>query len=146
MGEVLIRLFRVSISRRFYFRGCLSTGIFYRSENMTIGPAVDEAAEYYILPEWSGISTSPSASKILTDAEEMNASTYDYFIQYDIPLKNMTEKRGWSLNWLKSGTNPEIPNLKLRQLLYKDSMKVTDISAYFKMRNTLDFYDQVNGK
>ena len=143
MGEILIRLFRVSVNRHFYFRGCLSAGRFFRSQNMTIGPAIDEAVEYYILPEWSGISTSPSASKVLTDAEEMNASTYDYFIQHDIPLKGTTEKRGWALNWLKSGTDTKISNSKLRQLLYKESMKVNDISAYFKFRNTLDFYDQV---
>ncbi len=45
---------------------------------MIIGPAVDEAAEYHGLPEWSGISTCPSASKILTDAEEMEASISDF--------------------------------------------------------------------
>ncbi|HZI71491.1 MAG TPA: hypothetical protein VFD60_10060 [Nitrososphaeraceae archaeon] len=54
--------------------------LFYknRSENMIIGPAVDEAAENHGLPEWSGISTCPSASKILTDAEEMEASISDF--------------------------------------------------------------------
>jgi hypothetical protein len=69
MGELLSKLFRVSILSHFYFRGCLSAGRFYRSENMIIGPAVGEATEYYRLPEWSGISTCPSGSKILTDAE-----------------------------------------------------------------------------
>ena len=43
IGELLIQLFRVSISHNFLFRGCVSAGIFFRSENMTIGPAVDEA-------------------------------------------------------------------------------------------------------
>jgi hypothetical protein len=79
MGQLLSKLFRVSILSNFYFRGCLSAGRFYRYENMIIGPVVDEAAEYYRLPEWSGISTCPSASKILTDAEEMKASLYDFF-------------------------------------------------------------------
>lgn len=78
MGELLSKLFRVSILSHFYFRGCLSAGRFYRSENIIIGPAVDEAAEYHGLPEWSGISTCPSASKILTDAEEMEASISDF--------------------------------------------------------------------
>jgi hypothetical protein len=39
---------------------------------MIIGPTVDEAAEYYRLPEWSGVSTCPSISKILTDAQQQN--------------------------------------------------------------------------
>jgi hypothetical protein len=107
---------------------------------MTIGPAIDEAAEYYLLPEWSGISTSPSASKILNDAEPL----FDCFIQYDIPLKNMTERRGWSLNWVNSKTNTNIPNEKIRQIMYEESTKINDISAYFKIKNTLDFYDYVN--
>ena len=144
IGEVLIRLFRRSIVRQFYFRGCLSVGKFFRSDNMIIGPAVDEAAEYYILPEWSGISSSPSASKILTDTEEMRASLYDFIIQYDIPIKGMAERSGWALNWVKDRANNEIPNENLRQILYEESKKVDGIPAYFKIRNTLDFYDHVN--
>ncbi len=48
-GEILIKLFRIAIQHDFLFRGCLSVGTFYRSPNMIIGPAVDEAAEYYNL-------------------------------------------------------------------------------------------------
>ena len=143
MGEVLIRLFRQSLGHRFYFRGCLSTGRFFRSENMIIGPAVDEAAEYYTLPEWCGISASPSASKILTDVEEMKSSTCDYFIQYDIPLKNMTERKGWVLDWVKPRANTEVQNPSLRQIIYDESMRVNGISEYFKIKNTLVFYDWI---
>jgi len=71
MGELLSKLFRFSILNDFYFRRCVSAGKFYRSDNMIIGPTVDEAAEYHTLPEWSGTSTCPSASKILTAAKEM---------------------------------------------------------------------------
>lgn len=143
MGEVLLRLFRLSICRQFYFRGCLSVGKFFRSDSMIIGPTVDEAAEYYTLPEWSGISASPSASKILTDVEEMESSTYDYFIQYDIPLKNMTERKGWVLDWVKPRVNTEVQNPSLRQIIYDESMKVNSISEYFKIKNTLVFYDWI---
>ncbi len=143
MGELLNKLFRISILSHFYFRGCLSAGRFYRSENMIIGPAVDEAAEYYRLPEWSGISTCPSGSKILTDAEEMKASLYDFFIQSDIPLKNMIEKNGWALNWPKSHSEDQTENQKLRQILYDESRMANGISAYFKIKNTLDFYHWV---
>jgi hypothetical protein len=137
---------RVSILHHFYFRGCLSAGIFYRSKNMIIGPAVDEAAEYYRLPEWTGISTCPSASKILTDAEEMKASSYDFFIQYDIPLKTMIEKKGWALNWPKSRSKDQTQTEKVRQILYDESRMVNGISAYFKIKNTLDFYDWVTSR
>jgi hypothetical protein len=140
VGELLIQLFRVSISHNFLFRGCVSAGIFFRSEIMTIGPAVDEASKYHTCPEWSGISTCSSASKILTDTEEMKASLYDFFIQYDIPLKNMIERNGWALNWPKSQTKDQTENENLRQILDNESMMVNGISAYFKIKNTLDFY------
>jgi hypothetical protein len=146
MGELLSKLFRHSILHHFYFRGCLSAGRFYRSENMIIGPTVDEAAEYHALPEWSGISTCPSASKILTDANEIGVPQYVFFKQYDIPLKNMTEKNGWALNWANPQKKDQIKNTKLRQILYDESMKANGISAYFKFKNTLDFYDWVNSQ
>ncbi len=71
-GELLCKLFRAFIRNCFFFRGCLSAGKFYPSEPMIIGPTVYEAAEYYRLPEWSGVSTCPSISKILTDAQQQN--------------------------------------------------------------------------
>jgi hypothetical protein len=121
----------------------VSAGIFFRSENMTIGPAVDEASKYHKLPKWSGISTCSSASKILTDTEEMKASLYDFFIQYDIPLENMIEKKGWALNWPKSHTNDQIENEKPRQILYDESRVANGTSAFFKIKNTLDFYNWI---
>lgn len=146
IGEWLTDIFRVSIRHNFYFRGCLSAGTFYRSENMTIGPAVDEAAEYYRLPEWSGISTCPSASKILTDAEEMKATMYDFFIHYDIPLKNVIEKNGWALNWPQSQAQDQTGKVNLRQIVYNESRRINDISGYCKIKNTLSFYDWVTSR
>jgi hypothetical protein len=95
------------------------------------------AAEYYGLTEWSGISTCQSASKILTDSEEMKASLYDFFIQYDIPLKNMIEKNGWALNWPQ--TKDQAENEKVRQILYDESRMINGIWAYFKIKIILDF-------
>jgi hypothetical protein len=34
-------------------------------EKMIIGPAIDEAAQYYKLPEWIGVSASPTAHRVL---------------------------------------------------------------------------------
>lgn len=110
---------------------------------MIIGPAIDEADEYYTLPEWSGISTSPGASKVLTDAKEMAASLYHYFIPYDIPLKNSTERNGWALNWPMGEDDYKSDNNQLRQILYEKAKRTNGISEYFKMKNTLEFFDSV---
>jgi hypothetical protein len=141
IGKTLSRLIRVSISDDFYFRGCVSAGKFYRTEDMIIGPTIDEADEYYSLPQWSGISCSPSASKVLTDAKEMSASIYNYFIQSDIPLKHGIEKNAWALNWPSAEPNYKTANKQLRQILYEKSRSTDGIFEYFKIKNTLNFFD-----
>jgi hypothetical protein len=84
---------------------------------MIIGPAVDEAAEYYRLPEWSGISTCPSASKILTDAEEMKASLYDYNTTYLLRI------------WLRKMAGPSIGlSLKLKIRLKMKTLGISYIT------------------
>lgn len=52
----------------------------------------------------------------------------------------MIEKNGWALNWPKSQTKDQTENQNLRHILYIESRMVNGISAYFKIKNTLDFY------
>ena len=139
-GRMLMGLYRNSVSDDFFFRGCVSTGEFFRSKDMIIGPAIDEAAEYYGLPEWSGISCAPSASKKLTHAKEMGVSLENSFIQYDIPLKGGLEKNGWALNW---PLHPHVTEKYVRHILYEKVRSTKGISEYFKFKNTLAFFDFV---
>ena len=53
----------------------------------------------------------------------------------------MIEKNGWALNWPNSKTEDKSKDLVFRQILYDESRKTNGISAYFKIKNTLDFYD-----
>ena len=55
----------------------------------------------------------------------------------------MIEKNGWALNWPKSQTKDQTENENLRHILYNESRMVNGISAYFKIKNTLDFYNWI---
>lgn len=56
----------------------------------------------------------------------------------------MIERGGWALDWVKYQSNDQ--SMKLRQILYDESRKPNGISAYFKIKNTLDFYDWITSR
>ncbi|MHB1546835.1 MAG: hypothetical protein ACYCV8_09295, partial [bacterium] len=49
--------FYEAIKKGIYLRGVISIGEFYLSDKIIIGPAVEEAAEWYEKSDWIGIST-----------------------------------------------------------------------------------------
>ena len=67
--------------------------------------------------------------------------------QYDIPLKNSTEKNGWAINWpmLNSDISPVYDGKtysSIEQYVEYNLEIVTTIPHVFKWRNTLDFLRQ----
>lgn len=153
IGSKVNSLMSVAMLLGVNFRGCLSVGEFYKSPNIIVGPAVDEAAQYYMLPEWIGVSAAPSAHKILEDKIEgivRRFGTSNIFMKYDIPLKTGVERNGWALNWPL--LNEDIPNhmnkssgsiyaKTLKDVIKKQLVDSTDIYVAFKLRNTLEFLD-----
>jgi len=137
-GNLLIPMMMHALDMGIYFRGCISFGTFYTSKRMMIGPAIDEAAEYYTMPEWVGVSTAPSAhiglNKIADIVRDLNL-----FIRYDIPLKNGIERNGWALNW-PSGDREEGITRMRKMVLNRKLSKSADVGISFKYRNTIDFY------
>ena len=65
-----------------YLRGVISIGKFYQSQNLIIGPAVDEAAEWYTNIEWIGVSAAPTAHFILEKLAEIGAKVADEAITF----------------------------------------------------------------
>lgn len=106
---------------------------------MIIGPAVDEAAEYFTMPDWMGISAAPSAHQALNKLEkEIIESNYSY-LKYDIPLKQGVERNGWALNW-PHGDVDDHTNTQTKSKLLRRLAKSTEVGVSFKFRNTIDFY------
>ena len=132
-----------SIEEDLPLRGCVSCGSYFRSRNnLFTGPAVDEAAEYYLLPQWIGISAAPSANSILS--REMPRQPYRngrMYRRHDIPLKASVEQDAWALNWPRQCEDEDEEGAMERIVEHIDERMegLTDIGAALKWRNTRKF-------
>lgn len=136
VADIIISPFVTAIREQFFFRGAISIGKFYLSNRMVIGPAVDEAAEYYKLPNWIGISVSKSAASIMNSYDNYSSKI---LIRYDIPYKeDKKEANGWALAWYR----PDYTHFyectdKLKH--ERDLLRKEGNEEYIKYANTLDF-------
>jgi hypothetical protein len=137
LGEALIPLFLTAISRSIFLRGALSVGKFYQSDNMVIGPAVKDAANYYNRPKWVGICTAPTASKVLDKEWGTMGMALDIFGKYDIPIGESSSEQGWALLWPKRASQGTAQRIIQQKSEYYYKKGKRDI--YLKFKRTLDF-------
>lgn len=148
IGSSIGAIEREAMERGIPYRGAVSVGSFAASDSMILilGEAVKEAAEYYELPNWIGISTAPSVSMMFREMSDEEVENVG-FIRYDIPLKNGIEKNGYALAWPTMGPtanqNPSLIYPRLKDELKELGRISSDLSVKFKARNTLDFIDYV---
>ena len=151
MGFHLSLPFCNALVEGIFLRGAISTGKFEETENMVIGPAVDEAVAYYQRYDWIGISVSPSASFLL-DEYLNDGDKLDWFSLYDVPvspsmqLSNSTENV-WVLKWpttLKDAyifqENDLVPK---SLLLHKFSETIIMPDVISKYKNTITYYNKI---
>jgi hypothetical protein len=124
-----------------YLRGAISVGKFYQTPNLIIGPAVDEAAEWYTNIEWIGVSAAPSAHFTLEKLVEVKQNVSDWFIKYRIPIKVGSQEERWAVNWPR--LSPEgVGGMSVRALIDNAfARQPISISAIAKFDNTIKFYD-----
>jgi hypothetical protein len=162
MGEILIQLFLDAIKLGLLFRGIITFGKFYKLKTSTfvfagmpsppetsfpirklivIGPAIDEAAEFYDKSKWIGISTSHSASVEL-DKFGPKSSAMDYFVKDDLRKYGVYED-GYALAWPRfDGKHPLNPTQENVVCYINDKysqFKDQEEKAQ-KYQNTLAFY------
>lgn len=154
VGHTLIAPFLAALRNDILFRGSISVGRLYLSvdTSLTVGPAVDEAAEYYRLPDWIGISTAPSATIALRHSEIPDLLS-QHFVEYDIPLKSGVEKNGYALAWprlerldafYESGKGREHRKYIEKHIEPQKFMnKPLSFPVYTKYRNTMLFYNHI---
>lgn len=113
----LMRPFNAGFFAGMRLRGCISYGTYYDSDTIMIGPAVDDAAEWYEKFDWIGVSLTPSTSKLhekdLRDGEdfetiqneqldiksELGYDLPNLYIKYKIPMKKKKSKELFTLAW-----------------------------------------------
>jgi hypothetical protein len=149
VAKIVSDAFFFALVKGIYFRGVIAIGKFFQSNTLVIGPAIDEAAEWYTQPEWMGVSTAPSASFGLSRLEDQKADISKWFVKYDIPSKGGPQKCEWALAWPRDA--PKDPSVSEKNLttrgLILDAFanRPISVAAAQKYKNTLAFYDFVAG-
>jgi len=110
------------------FRGIVSSGWYFISDRLVIGPAIDDAAGHHDQLKWIGIAMSPT----LNVPAQPTKGTSSVFYQ-TIPHKQVGHYGSFVLNW----PNYDVP------LLQKERMQASDNNAKEKYDNTCRFYDYV---
>ena len=131
-----------SIMKDVPLRGCVSCGSYFRSKSLFTGSAVHEAAEYYSLPQWIGISAAPSANSVLSrELPRLPYRNGRMYKRHDIPLKASVEQDAWVVNWPRQYDDEE-PGEAMESVLGRIDKKLggmTDVEAALKWRNTRKF-------
>ena len=104
LGNTLARLFAAGADCGFLFRGAVGFGDFYRGmqSRVLVGPAVDEAAEWYDKAEWAGIHLTPSTTRRPNPRNPRNEPSIaeaPLFVTYNVPLKQGGCVSATALDW-----------------------------------------------
>jgi hypothetical protein len=149
VAKIVSEPFFFALVNGIYLRGVIAIGKFYQSNTLVIGPAIDEAAEWYTQPEWMGVSTAPSASFGLSRLEDQKADISKWFVKYDIPAKGGPQKSEWALAWPREASKDPLnagKNLTTRGLILNAfANRPISVAAAQKYKNTLAFFDYVAG-
>lgn len=149
MADFIMWPFIVGIELGIFFRGVISSGTFYKSDNLLIGPAVDEAAGWYSKPQWIGVSTTPSASIGVQRALEGNFRAMEVLSHYQVPMKKGTDS-SWALRWPMDETLEKYVEKKeisiQAWLLDAETNRPINPSDKQKVDNTIKFIDRFTGR
>jgi len=152
-------------------RGSISFGKFYmlneQKYSFVVGPAIDEAAEWYDKTEIIGVICSPSLNFMLDSHtnRDTNNRIEEYFIKYRVGLKNDLRLKNndtyftWILNWpiliayylgqdldsSDSSENGYQKNLEANKVWVMEKFSKLNIGTYDfrKFENTIKFYEHV---
>ncbi len=151
-SKTVWRVIVESIRMDMPIRGCVSCGEFFYHGSLFTGRAVDEAAQYYQLPQWIGISAAPSAHSVINDMITKSTDLDNqYFAKHDIPLKNSIEQDAWVVNWPRQydeereDADGDILSI-IEQAIDRKLSLLTDIDAALKWRNTRKFCNRIHNK
>ena len=153
MCGIIGDIFSVSMDKGILFRGAISFGNFYSHKTMLIGPAIDDAAEWYSKSDWAGVHLTPKTSYYIDYclAEGVKKDQIKYLlIKYNVPLKEGRILQDiWTVSWpsiyLKCDEDGQKTSISdFRQKILKIySRNPIGIEHEKKYRNTIDYFDFV---
>lgn len=160
MGQMLAPAFYSALRAGIYFRGAIAAGDFYEgsvdsepsagavrtSQPLLIGPAIDNAAEWYEQADWMGVLATPNASYGLDLWEFSGGDIRLAYHKYDVPMKpgrdGVKSRSLWSLAWPRIAADEEgdIQAARARVLSVFAGSPI-GISPTSKYVNTLAFFE-----
>jgi hypothetical protein len=149
-GDVLLEPFLIGLFEGIFLRGVIAKGDYYQSRStnrpesaslLTIGPAIDEAAEWYDQSDWIGVSTVPSASFVLDEAHDLGRPASTSLVSHDVPLRSGTELRAWALDWPGGVWENRGPVARAALLSVFAANPIPPV-AVSKYRHSLAFFDR----
>jgi hypothetical protein len=104
--QLILGIFQAYFASSFFVRGAISFGQIEKKGSHFVGPAVDDAAEYFELPDMIGICFTPKATIGLDYAIEWQKKYFgksigSFVTKYKTPLKNKMEMDLYQINWVK---------------------------------------------
>jgi len=133
-------------------RGCFSIGNIIKNESLILGNAIDEAKEYYELPQWVGVSATASThreiDKIFRKLPEDNNFVFQRTM---IPLNSSIEQDAWAVNWPDLAVDPQkIQEMSkkwgkefetIQDVFYANIEDISKVGPSLKWRNTIKFFE-----
>lgn len=94
-AELCAWILEYALHRRLPLRGAISYGKFIESNNIMLGPAIDEAAAWHESTDWIGVILTPSA-QMYVRTEKVRCIIADYT---DIPFKKSNKTLQSCVDW-----------------------------------------------
>lgn len=154
IGNYLSEIYKIGLENKLLFRGAISIGEFYEyvEKNILIGPAIDDAAEWHQMANWSGILFTPTAkNKINLNAiQNKKEIPLMYTVPHEVPLQN-GKLDTYVINWAYGYKNNHLKEKRsleyIKSLFYSAYENVNiDKTIEVKYSNTEKFIDKMYDK
>lgn len=151
-SQLILGIFQSYFSHNFFLRGAISFGQIEKRGAHFVGPAVDDAAEYFESIDMIGICLTPKASIAMDFAIDWNKKfngkqAGSFLIKYKTPLKSKQEIDLYLIDWVKhfvdyAKSNPGISPLNTVNSFF--SVRNIPIVAISKFTNTINFFNHIS--
>ena len=134
---------------RVFFRGAISFGTYMcdMANNIAMGEAINEAADWHESTDWMGVILTPSAKyaleQLLLDTNlinnEVETQINNRFREYPIPFKSAVSFNTRAFIWFKVTEDPETNSKTLAEILkiFSECLITQEIAS--KYENTIEF-------
>lgn len=117
-----------------FLRGAITYGRYHHKNNIFVGPAIDEVAEWHECANWIGVHLTPTANLLLKKVKDTTS-----LVEYNVPLKS-GRLHTKCVNWPRIiYSKDDMSNYIVYDAFAKSNSNTPGI--YIKYENTIIFYE-----